>query len=67
MPGLTLTVGLLTPARKNTTERSLTTIKSFNSILKTVNQLKTGNLTDLDIENLIEEIDSIGRNDKRET
>lgn len=35
-------------------------------IEKTINQLKEGNLQDLDIENLIEEIDSMGRSDKRE-
>lgn len=41
--------------------------KDFNLwIEQTVNQLKKGNLTDLDIENLIEEIDSMGRSDKRE-
>ena len=41
--------------------------KDFNLWLEqTVNQLKKGNLTDLDIDNLIEEIDSIGRSDKRE-
>jgi len=41
--------------------------KDFNLwIEQTVNQLKKGNLADLDIENLIEEIDSMGRSDKRE-
>jgi hypothetical protein len=35
-------------------------------IEQTVNQLKTGDLTKLDLENLIEEIDSMGRNNKRE-
>lgn len=41
--------------------------KDFNLwIEQTINQLKKGNLTDLDIENLIEEIDSMGRSDKRE-
>ena len=34
-------------------------------IEQTVNQLKTGDLTKLDLENLIEEIDSMGRNNKR--
>jgi hypothetical protein len=41
--------------------------KDFNLWIKqTINQLKEGNLQDLDIENLIEEIDSMGRSDKRE-
>lgn len=35
-------------------------------IEQTINQLKEGNLQDLDIKNLIEEIDSMGRSDKRE-
>ncbi len=35
-------------------------------IEQTIHQLKEGNLQDLDIENLIEEIDSMGRSDKRE-
>lgn len=35
-------------------------------IEQTVNQLKTGNIQGLDLENLIEEIDSMGRNNKRE-
>lgn len=35
-------------------------------IEQTVNHLKNGNLKDLDLENLIEEIESMGRRDKRE-
>ena len=35
-------------------------------IEQTVNHLKNGNLKDLDLENLIEEIESMGRSDKRE-
>jgi hypothetical protein len=35
-------------------------------IEQTVNQLKTGDLTNLDLENLIEEIDSMGRSQKQE-
>jgi hypothetical protein len=35
-------------------------------IEQTVNQLKTGNIQGLDLENLIEEIDSMGRNNRRE-
>jgi hypothetical protein len=35
-------------------------------IEQTVNQLKNGSLKDLDLENLIEEIESMGRSDKRE-
>lgn len=35
-------------------------------IEQTVNQLKKGNLKDLDIENLVEEIESMGRSEKRE-
>jgi hypothetical protein len=35
-------------------------------IEQTVNQLKNGNLKDLDIKNLVEEIESMGRSDKRE-
>ncbi|MFN6153671.1 MAG: DUF29 domain-containing protein [Dolichospermum sp.] len=35
-------------------------------IEQTVNQLKNGQIQDLDIENLIEEVQSMGSNDKRE-
>jgi hypothetical protein len=35
-------------------------------IEQTVNQLKNGDLQDLDRQNLIDEIESMGRNDKRE-
>ena len=35
-------------------------------IEQTVNQLKNGEIQDLDLENLIEEIQSMGSNDKRE-
>ena len=35
-------------------------------IEQTINQLKNGNLKDLDIKNLVEEIESMGRSDKRE-
>jgi len=35
-------------------------------IEQTVNQLKNGQIQDLDLENLIEEIESMGRSDKRE-
>jgi hypothetical protein len=35
-------------------------------IEQTVNQLKKGNLKDLDIKNLVEEIESMGRSEKRE-
>jgi hypothetical protein len=35
-------------------------------IEQTVNHLKNGDLKDLDLENLIEEIESMGRSDKRE-
>ena len=35
-------------------------------IEQTVNQLKSGDLQSLDLENLIEEIDSMGRNNRRE-
>ncbi|MFN9175857.1 MAG: DUF29 domain-containing protein [Synechocystis sp.] len=35
-------------------------------IEQTINQLKSGNLRDLDRENLIDEIESMGRSDKRE-
>ncbi|UXE62914.1 MAG: DUF29 domain-containing protein [Woronichinia naegeliana WA131] len=35
-------------------------------IEQTVNQLKNGQIQDLDLENLIEEIQSMGSNDKRE-
>jgi hypothetical protein len=35
-------------------------------IEQTVSQLKNGQLQDLDLENLIEEIESMGRSDKRE-
>jgi hypothetical protein len=33
---------------------------------QTINQLKNGQIQDLDLENLIEEIESMGRSDKRE-
>jgi len=35
-------------------------------IEKTVKQLKSGNLSQVDLENLIEEVESLGRRDKRE-
>ena len=35
-------------------------------IEQTVNQLKNGQIQDLDLENLIEEVQSMGSNDKRE-
>ena len=35
-------------------------------IEQTVKQLKNGQIQDLDIENLIEEVQSMGSNDKRE-
>lgn len=35
-------------------------------IEKTVNQLKTGNFTEVDLKNLIEEVEALGRQDKRE-
>lgn len=42
--------------------------KDFNLwIEQTINQLKNGDLTNLDRENLIEEIQSMGNSDKRET
>ena len=42
--------------------------KDFNLwIEQTINYLKDGDLTNLDRENLIEEIQSVGNSDKRET
>ena len=42
--------------------------KDFNLwIEQTINDLKNGDLTNLDRENLIEEIQSMGNSDKRET
>ncbi|MFM6327571.1 MAG: DUF29 domain-containing protein, partial [Microcystis panniformis] len=35
-------------------------------IEKTVKQLKSGDLSQVDLENLIEEVESLGRRDKRE-
>ncbi|MFN7256355.1 MAG: DUF29 domain-containing protein, partial [Microcystis sp.] len=35
-------------------------------IEKTVKQLKSGDLSQVDLENLVEEVESLGRRDKRE-
>jgi len=50
----------------NTTPTQLYDTDFYGWVQQQANTLRTGNLAGLDVENLIEEIESMGRNEKRE-
>ncbi|NES99174.1 MAG: DUF29 domain-containing protein [Sphaerospermopsis sp. SIO1G1] len=56
---------MATPQLANSTKTNLYEQDFYLWIQTTAQQLKTGNFTEVDLENLIEEIESMGRSEKR--